>query len=160
MKTVTVVCAGKLKERYWREAEAEYAKRLQAYCDLKIVETPDEKAPEKLSDALKKSILDKEGARLLKHVDADAVCIALDLRGKAPDSVAFSEQIRKIQENGDGKIAFVIGASLGLSEAVLKRANETLSLSALTFPHQMARIILLEQLYRGYRIRNHEPYHK
>lgn len=160
MKTVTVICAGKLKERYWREAEAEYAKRLGAYCDLRIVETPDEKAPEKLSEALKKSILDKEGARLLKHVTFDAYCIALDLRGSAPDSVMFADRIRQIQENGDGRIAFVIGASLGLSDAVLQRANEKLSLSALTFPHQMARIILLEQLYRGYRIRMGEPYHK
>ena len=160
MKTVTVVCAGKLKERHWREAESEYAKRLRAYCDLKIVETADEKAPEKLSEALKKNILDKEGARLLKHVQDDAYCIALDMRGTTPDSVRFSEQIRRIQETGDGRIAFVIGASLGLSEAVLQRANERLSLSALTFPHQMARIILLEQLYRGYRIRMGEPYHK
>ena len=160
MKTVTVVCAGKLKERYWREAEAEYAKRLGAYCDLRIVETPDEKAPEKLSDSLKKSVLDKEGLRLLKHVEDDAYCIALDMRGASPDSVRFSEQVRKIQETKDGKITFVIGASLGLSEAVLRRANDKLSLSALTFPHQMARIILLEQLYRGYRIRMGEPYHK
>ena len=160
MKTVTVVCAGKLKERHWREAEAEYAKRLGAYCDLKIAEVADETAPEKLTEALKKSVMEKEGVRLLKHVDEDAYCIALDLRGKAWDSVEFAEQVRKIQETKDGKIAFVIGGSLGLSEAVLRRANETFSLSALTFPHQMARIILLEQLYRGYRIRNNEPYHK
>ena len=160
MKTIKVVCAGKLKERYWREAEAEYAKRLQTYCALRIVETPDEKAPEKLSDAQKRKVLDKEGARLLKHVEADAHRIALDLRGKSTDSVAFSGQIRRIQETGDGRIAFVIGGSLGLSEDVLKRADETLSLSAMTFPHQMARIILLEQLYRGYRIRTGEPYHK
>ena len=160
MKRVAVVCAGKLKERYWREAQAEYEKRLQSYCDLRIVEVADEKAPEKLSDALKQSVMEKEGARLLKQVDDDAYCIALDMRGKAPDSVAFAGQIRRIQETKDGKIAFVIGGSLGLSRAVLERADETLSLSALTFPHQLARIILLEQLYRGFRIRAGEPYHK
>ena len=113
MKTITIACCGKLKERFWREAESEYVKRLKAYCDLRIAETPDEKAPEHLSEALRKNILEKEGARLLKQVEDKAFCIALDLKGKAFDSVAFANRIAQIQEEKDGRIAFVIGGSLG-----------------------------------------------
>ena len=104
--------------------------------------------------------LEKEGARMLKHVTPDAFCIALDLRGKQSTSELFAGHLQHLREQGDGKITFVIGASLGLSGEVLRRADETLSLSEMTFPHQLARVVLLEQLYRSFRIINNEPYHK
>lgn len=160
MRAVTVVCVGKLKERFWREAMEEYEKRLSAYCDLRIAEVADEKAPERLSDADRERVLDKEGERILKQVPSDAFCMALAIEGKRYDSVGFANRVRAIQEAGDGKIAFVIGGSVGLSRAVYARADETVSFSDMTLPHQLARVVLLEQLYRGYRIRNGEPYHK
>ncbi|MBR0173581.1 MAG: 23S rRNA (pseudouridine(1915)-N(3))-methyltransferase RlmH [Lachnospiraceae bacterium] len=160
MRTVTVVCVGKLKERFWREAAEEYEKRLSAYCDLRIAEVADEKAPERLSGADLARVRAREGERILKQVPAGAFCMALAIEGKRYDSVRFADRVRAIQETGDGKIAFVIGGSVGLSDAVYARADETVSFSDMTLPHQLARVVLLEQLYRGYRIRNGEPYHK
>lgn len=153
-------CIGKLKERYWREAEAEYAKRLQAYCDLRIVELKDEQAAESLSEAEKEKIKTVEGERILQKVQSDMHLVVLDIAGKKTDSVSLATHMRDLQEQGGGKIAFAIGGSLGIGKNLLERADETLSFSDLTFPHQLARVILLEQIYRGYRIRSGAPYHK
>ena len=160
MRTVTVVCVGKLKERFWREAAEEYEKRLSAYCDLRIAEVADEKAPERLSDADLSRVRAREGERILKQVPDGAFCMALAIEGKRYDSVGFANRIRVIQETGDGKIAFVIGGSCGVSADVRSRADETLSFWQITLPHNLARIVLLEQLYRSCRISRGEPYHK
>lgn len=160
MRDVYIFCIGKLKEKYWREAEAEYAKRLRAYCDLHIVELKDEQALESLSEAEKEKVKSVEGERILQKVRPDMHLIVLDIAGKTSDSVTFATHISKLRETGDGKIAFAIGGSLGLGKNLLERADETLSFSAFTFPHQLARVILLEQIYRGYRIMSGAPYHK
>lgn len=157
---LTVVAVGSLKERYWRDALAEYAKRLSAYCRLEIAEVRDERTPESASAVEREKILQKEGARILEKLRERSFVIALDIRGRSLDSESFSAEHAEWERVGRGDVSFVIGGSLGLSEEVLARADCRLSFSRLTFPHQLARIILLEQLYRSYRIRAHAPYHK
>ncbi len=158
--SVTVACVGKVKERFYRDAAAEYVKRLGSYCRLTIAEVADEKTPDHASPGVEKRILDTEGARLLKVIPADAWVIALAIDGRTMDSVAFGEHMAQLGLRGNSHVAFVIGGSLGLSPDVLARANEALSFSAMTFPHQLMRVILLEQIYRGFRIVNGQPYHK
>ena len=160
MRAVTVVCVGKLKERFWREATEEYEKRLSAYCDLRIAEVADEKAPERLSDADRERVLDKEGERILKHIRPQDHCIALAIDGKRRTSEAFAKELGDAMTGGISSVAFVIGGSLGLGEKVLARADRKLSFSDFTFPHQLMRVILLEQVYRAFRILKNEPYHK
>ena len=157
---ITIICVGKIKEKFYTEAIREYAKRLSRYCTLSIVEVADEKTKEQASDTEIRLVKDKEGERILKAIRADSYVIALAIDGKQPDSVGLSEKIEKLGLHGVSHISFVIGGSLGLSDAVLKRADEHLSFSNMTFPHQLMRVILLEQVYRSYRILNHEPYHK
>lgn len=157
---ITILCVGKIKEKFYREAVSEFEKRLSRYCKLEIVEVSDEKTEEQASDAEAALVKDKEGERLLKAIREDGYVICLAIDGKMLDSVELSRTIEQLGIRGESHIYFVIGGSLGLSEAVLKRADYKLSFSKMTFPHQLMRVILLEQLYRGYRIMNHQPYHK
>lgn len=157
---ITLVTVGKIKESYYRDAVAEYQKRLSRYCKLDIVEVADEKTPDKASEALETQIKQKEAERILNHIHDGAYCIALAIEGKKCDSVRFAEHIEELGVLGKSNLVFVIGGSLGLHKSVLKRADEKLSFSDMTFPHQLMRVILLEQVYRGYRIINGEPYHK
>ncbi|MCI8861942.1 MAG: 23S rRNA (pseudouridine(1915)-N(3))-methyltransferase RlmH [Lachnospiraceae bacterium] len=157
---ITCVAVGKIKEMYFSEAVKEYAKRLSRYCKLEIVELPDEKTPDGASAAEEAAILEREGERILKAVREDAYVIALAIEGKALDSVEFSRRLERLGVEGKSHIVFVIGGSLGLSPAVMKRADESVSFSRMTFPHQLMRVILLEQVYRGFRIMKGEPYHK
>lgn len=157
---ITVICVGKIKESYFRDAILEYSKRLSKYTTLEIVEVADEKTSENSSDREIALIQDKEGKRILSHIKDGALCIALAIQGKKMDSVAFSDYIAKRMEEGKSQITFIIGGSLGLSEEVMKRCKYSVSFSDMTFPHQLMRVVLLEQIYRGFRILNHEPYHK
>lgn len=157
---ITLVTVGKLKEKYFRDAAAEYQKRLSKYCRLDIVEVADEKTPDGASGILENQIRQKEAERILRNIKEEAWCIALTIDGKKRDSVNMAGHLEKLALNGKSSVVFVIGGSLGLHESVVKRADETLSFSDMTFPHQLMRIILLEQIYRCYRIINGEPYHK
>lgn len=157
---ITVISVGKLKERYLKEAIHEYSTRLTKYCKLDIIEVPDEKAPENMSAAEEDIVKLKEGQTILKNIKDDTYVIALAIQGKQLSSEKFAELISGLGLRGKSNIAFVIGGSLGLSEEVLKRADYHLSFSAMTFPHQLMRVILIEQVYRGFRIIRGEPYHK
>ena len=157
---ITLVTVGKIKEKYFRDAIAEYQKRLSRYCRLDIIEVVDEKTPDRASQLLENQIKQKEAERILKNIKEDAYCVALAIDGKKRDSVNLAEHMEKLGLTGKSNIAFVIGGSLGLHESVLTRADEKLSFSDMTFPHQLMRVILLEQIYRCYRIMNGEPYHK
>lgn len=156
---ITIACVGKIKEKYFVNAIEEYSKRLSRYVTLNIAEVPDEKAPENMSAAQAEQVKNTEGERLLK-LFKDSFVVALAIEGKALTSVEFADFIAKTTLNGVSHITFVIGGSLGLSDAVLKRADYKLSFSAMTFPHQLMRVILLEQIYRANRILKNEPYHK
>lgn len=157
---ITIIAVGKLKERYIKEAVGEYSTRLLKYCRLEIIEVPDEKAPETLSPAQELLVKDKEGQGILKHIKEDSYVIALAIQGKQLSSEDFAALINDLGIRGRSNIAFIIGGSLGLSDEVLKRADYKLSFSLMTFPHQLIRVILLEQVYRGYRIITGAPYHK
>lgn len=157
---IDIVCVGKIKEKFYKDAIAEYSKRLSKYCKLNIIEVEDEKTPDGASDKVCEQILDKEGARMSSHIPEGAYVIALAIEGKKMDSVAFSKKISSLGLSGKSHIIFVIGGSLGICDSLKNRADELLSFSDMTFPHQLMRVILLEQVYRGYRIANKEPYHK
>ncbi len=157
---VTILCVGKIKEKFYRDAIAEYEKRLSRYCKLEIVEVADEKTPDNASETVELQIKEKEAERMDKYIKDGAYVVALAIEGKQLDSVELSEKIEQLGTGGTSHIIFVIGGSLGLSEHILKRADYKLSFSRMTFPHQLMRVILLEQIYRSYRIMNHEPYHK
>lgn len=151
---------GKIKEKFYRDAIEEYKKRLSKYCRLEIFEAADEKNPDGDNEAARQRVLKKEGEALLAFLKEDAYVIALDIRGKMLDSVELSDKIERLGVEGRSHILFVIGGSLGLSEDVRRRADFRLSFSSMTFPHQLMRVILLEQVYRSFRIINNEPYHK
>lgn len=157
---ITLVTVGKIKEKYFRDAIAEYQKRLSKYCRLEIVEVADEKTPDKASETEEAQIRQREAARILKAVRDNAYCITLTIDGKKRDSVNLATHIEQLGLSGKSNLVFVIGGSLGLHDSVVQRADETLSFSELTFPHQLMRVILLEQIYRCFRIINNEPYHK
>ena len=157
---ITILCIGKLKERYWTEAIAEYSKRLNKYCSLTINELREEKAPDNPSPAEESAVKDAEGKSILKQIKKDSYVIALAIKGKELSSEALSEKIRTLGIAGKSDLTFVIGGSLGLSDEVLSRAEFQLSFSKLTFPHQMMRVILLEQVYRSFKIIRNETYHK
>lgn len=157
---ITILCVGKIKEKYYRDAVAEYEKRLSRYCKLETIEVADEKTPDKAAAALEDQIKQREAERILKYIRDDAYCIALAIDGKGYDSMEFSKHIEELGIAGKSNVIFVIGGSLGLHESVLQRADERISFSSMTFPHQLMRVILLEQIYRCYRIINREPYHK
>ncbi|MBP3729367.1 MAG: 23S rRNA (pseudouridine(1915)-N(3))-methyltransferase RlmH [Lachnospiraceae bacterium] len=157
---IRILSVGKLKERYWKEALSEYEKRLGRYCKLEVMEVEDEAAPEQASPREEEQIKTREGERLLSKIPKEAHVIALEIRGREQDSETMARQIAELGIKGKSHLCFVIGGSLGLSRAVLDRADEKWSFSRLTFPHQMMRVILLEQLYRSFRIIRGEPYHK
>ena len=157
---ITVLTVGKIKEKFYRDAIDEYAKRLSKYASVSIVEVSDEKTKENLSDTEFLQILNTEGNKLLSKIPDNAYVIALDILGKKLDSVGFSRFMEERMNTGDSHLVFVIGGSLGLSDEVKKRANYKISFSDMTFPHQLMRVILLEQVYRGFRIMRNEPYHK
>ncbi len=160
MSTISIICVGKIKEKYWNDAIAEYSKRLSRYCKINIIELPDEKTPDNAPPAIEQQIKNKEGERILANIDPNAHVCALAIAGKRYTSEAFSSYISEKGVRGINHIQFIIGGSLGLSDEVLKRADDHISFSDMTFPHQMMRVILLEQIYRGYRIMRGEPYHK
>lgn len=157
---IRIICVGKIKEIFYRDAISEYSKRLSKFATLEICELPDEKTPDKASDAENKLIVEKEGLRILDNIRSNEYVICLALEGKKTDSVAFSKKINDIAVNGYNCIDFIIGGSLGLSDTVKKRGDFLLSFSDFTFPHQLMRVILAEQIYRAFKILNNEPYHK
>lgn len=157
---ITLITVGKIKEKYLRDAIAEYNKRLSRYCKLEIVEVADEKTPDQASETVEENIRAKEGERILKYIKDDMYVITLEIDGKMLSSEEFAGKIESLGVQGKSSIAFVIGGSIGLGKEVLRRSDYTLSFSKMTFPHQLMRVILLEQVYRGYRIINGEPYHK
>lgn len=157
---INIVCVGKIKEKYLKLGIDEFKKRLSKYCKLEIIELEDEKAPENLSDKEMLMIKEKEGKKILSKIKDNSYVIALAIDGKNLSSEELAETINKLGIRGVSNITFVIGGSLGLSDEVLSRADYKLSFSKMTFPHQLMRLILLEQVYRAYRINNGEPYHK
>lgn len=157
---ITFVTVGKIKEKYFRDAVAEYQKRLSKYCRLDIIEIADEKTPDKASELLEDQIKRREAERILKNIKENVYCIALTIDGRKRDSVNLAEHIEQLGLCGKSNLVFVIGGSLGLHDSVIERADEKLSFSDMTFPHQLMRVILIEQIYRCYRIINGEPYHK
>ncbi len=157
---ITLICVGKCRESYFQGAVSEYQKRLSRYAKTEIIEVKDEKTPENASDAEEELIRETEGQRILMKIPEHAYLICTAIDGKSFDSVEMSCRLSDLMVRGESHLVFVIGGSIGLSKAVLSRADEKWSFSKLTFPHQLMRIILLEQLYRSFRILNHEPYHK
>lgn len=157
---IKIITVGKIKENYLKGAIAEYSKRLSRYCNLEIAEVADEKTPDSLSEAAAEAIRAKEGERILKHIREDMFVITLEIQGKQMTSEEFAAKIAALGVQGKSRIAFVIGGSIGLGKDILKRSDLALSFSKMTFPHQLMRVILLEQIYRGFRIKSGEPYHK
>ena len=157
---VTIVAVGRIKEAFYKDAVAEYAKRLSAYCTLKIEEAADERTKENMSEAETKALLAKEAERILKLIPEGAYVAALCIDGKMRDSVQMADWLSQLTLRGVSHIVFIIGGSVGLSEEVVRRAHEKISFSKLTFPHQLMRVIFLEQLYRWFKIAKGEPYHK
>lgn len=157
---ITLITVGKVKESYLREAIAEYSKRLGRYCKLRIVEVSDEKTPDHATEGLERRIKAIEGERIAKHIDDGAYVIALAIQGKQLSSEELAAHIERLGVRGVSHIQLIIGGSLGLDDAILQRADYLLSFSKMTFPHQLMRVILLEQIYRACKINAHEPYHK
>ena len=157
--SMALICMGRLKEKYWRDAAAEYEKRLTRYTKFETIELPDLPEPQNSSPAIEMQIREKEGAVILSKIRPDDTVVALCIDGKQLDSVQLSKKLTQLQDNGK-RVVFIIGGSLGLSEAVVARANVKLSFSPMTFPHQLARIMLLEQVYRACKIAAGERYHK
>ncbi|MDN5371873.1 MAG: rRNA (pseudouridine1915-N3)-methyltransferase [Carnobacterium sp.] len=157
---IKIITVGKLKEKYLKMGIAEYAKRLSAYCKMELIEVPDEKAPEKLSEAEMVQVKEKEGERILAKIPDQAFVFALAIEGKQRTSEEFAKEIEQLGVQGKSTIVFVIGGSLGLSDAVMKRSNTSISFGKMTLPHQLMRLVLIEQIYRGFKIVRNEPYHK
>ena len=157
---ITIICVGKIKEKYFTGAIEEYTKRLGKYCKLDIIELPDEKTPDTATPAEEERIKKKEGERVIKAIPEYAYVIALAIEGKQLSSVELAQKIEKLGVEGVSHIVFLIGGSLGMTDELLKRADFLLSFSKMTFPHQLMRVVLLEQIYRSYRINSNEPYHK
>ena len=157
---ITVLCVGKVKEKFFTDAIKEYSKRLSRYCKLEIVEVADEKTPDGASELVVRQIKEKEAERMEKYLPDSAYVIALAIEGKKLTSEKLAEKIDSLGISGTSHLVFLIGGSLGMSDRLLKRADYLLSFSDMTFPHQLMRVILLEQIYRSYRIIHGEPYHK
>ena len=157
---ITVIAVGKLKEKYLKDGIAEYSKRLSRFCDLNIIEVADEQAPESLSSAQEEQVKKKEAERILKNISSGSLLIVLDIKGKKLDSEGFASKLQSFFLSGNSNITFVIGGSLGLDDELVRKADLRLSLSDMTFPHQLTRLILLEQLFRAFKIINGEAYHK
>lgn len=157
---ITIITVGKIKEKYLKDAIAEYSKRLSKYCKLEIIEVADEKTPDNASEIVENNIRSKEAERILKHIKEDAFIITLEIDGKQLTSEEMAKKIENLGIQGNSHITFIIGGSIGLGTEVLAKSNYALSFSKMTFPHQLMRVILLEQIYRSYRIIHGEPYHK
>lgn len=157
---ITLITVGKIKETYLKQAIVEYTKRLGKYCKLEIVEVADEKTPDNAGAAMENAIRTREAERILKYVKEDAYVITLEIDGTQLSSEELAEKIEKLGVQGISHIVFIIGGSIGLGEEVLQKSDYALSFSKMTFPHQLMRVILLEQIYRSYRIISGEPYHK
>ncbi len=157
---IYVICVGKLKEKYWNEALSEYRKRLSKYCNLLIEELKEERLPDNASLAQEEAVKEEEGKRILGKLKAGTYVIALDVKGEALSSEGLAQFVKDLGIKGRSDVAFIIGGSLGLSQGVLDRSDLRLSFSKMTFPHQMMRVILLEQLYRSFKINRNEVYHK
>lgn len=157
---IKVITVGKVKEKYLMQGVSEYVKRLSAYAKIQLIEVADEKAPENLSDAQMRQIKEKEGERILAKIKEQEFVFALAIEGNNPSSEAFAEKINQLGITGKSQLVFVIGGSLGLSDQVLKRSNTQISFGKMTFPHQLMKLILVEQIYRAFRIIKGEPYHK
>ncbi|MBM6700106.1 23S rRNA (pseudouridine(1915)-N(3))-methyltransferase RlmH [Bifidobacterium pullorum subsp. saeculare] len=157
---IDIIAPGRVKERYLRDAIDEYAKRLSRYCKLEIIEVADEKTPDHASEGVERQIKRKEGERIARHLRQDATIVALAIDGKQLSSEELATKIDRLGLSGVSHIQFVIGGSIGLDDAILSRADLRLSFSRMTFPHQLMRVILLEQIYRAYKINAGEPYHK
>ncbi|MCH9274875.1 23S rRNA (pseudouridine(1915)-N(3))-methyltransferase RlmH [Bifidobacterium amazonense] len=157
---IDIIAVGKVKESYLRDAIAEYSKRLGRYCKLGIIEVADEKTPENASEGVERQIRAKEGERIARHLRDNAYVIALAIDGRMLSSEGLANEINQLGLRGVSHIQLVIGGSIGLDDAILRRADYKLSFSKMTFPHQLMRVILLEQIYRAFKINAHEPYHK
>lgn len=157
---ITILCVGKIKEGFYRQAIDEYVKRLSKYCKIEIIEVPDEKTPDKASEVMENQIKEKEADRMIEKLKEDSYVFTLEIKGKKFTSESFAETIEKLTVQGKSHLTFVIGGSLGLHEKILKLSNQPISFSDMTFPHQLMRVVLTEQIYRAFRIMNNEPYHK
>lgn len=157
---ITIISVGKLKEKYLKMGIEEYTKRLGSYAKIDLIEVADEKAPENLSDADMEIVKKKEGERILAKIGADTYVIALAIEGKMKSSEQLADDLQSLMTYGRSKVAFVIGGSLGLHDDVMKRSDEKLSFSKMTLPHQLMKLVLIEQVYRAFRIMKGEPYHK
>lgn len=157
---ITILCVGKIKEKFYRDALDEYIKRMSRYAKVEIVEVQDEKTPDGASEVVEAAIKDKEGERILAKWDESSYTFVLAINGKQFSSEEFADRLDKLGTYGTSHVQFVIGGSLGLSEKVIKKADGLLSFSKMTFPHQLMRVVLMEQVYRAYRIMKNEPYHK
>ena len=160
MTSITLITVGKVKESFYRDGITEFTKRLSRYCKLSIIEVADEKTPDQAPAAIESQIKDREGKRILKYIDDTMHVCALAIDGRAYSSVQLSDEISRLENIGESNLCFIIGGSLGLSDEVYQRADWKLSFSKMTFPHQLMRLIFLEQLYRAYKISKNEPYHK
>lgn len=160
MLHINIICVGKIKEIFFKDAISEYSKRLSKYCILNILELPDEKIPNNASEKELLLIKEKESKNIINQLKKDSYIICLDLKGKQYSSEDFSEKIKNISLNYNSSITFIIGGSLGISQELLNISNELISFSKMTFPHQLFRVFLLEQIYRGFKIINNENYHK
>ena len=157
---INIICIGKLKEKYWQAAVAEYTKRIGGYARIQILELKEAKLPKNASEADERQVMEKEGESILAKIGDNDYVIAMEVEGKMLDFVELSKHLVKIFDTGRSTVDFIIGGSLGLSDAVKRRADFGLSFSRMTFPHQMARVLLLEQVYRSFKIANNETYHK
>ena len=157
---IDLLVVGKIKEKYFTDAINEYVKRLSRYVRLEIIEVKDEKTSEGVSIREEEIVMEREGERLERYLSDSAYLVALCIEGKQKTSVEFAESITELENRGVSHIQFIIGGSLGIAGYIKKRADLMLSFSEMTFPHQLMRVILLEQIYRAYRIKNNEPYHK
>lgn len=159
MLHINIICIGKIKEQYLKDAIAEYSKRLSKYCSLNILELPDEQLPYSLNDSIIQNIKSSESNHILSHIKKDSYVICLDLSGKQYSSEEFSMKLENISLN-KSHITFIIGGTLGISKELLNKSNELICFSKMTFPHQLIRVFLLEQLFRAFKISNHETYHR
>lgn len=159
MLNINIVCVGKIKENYLKDAISEYSKRLSKFCNLNITELYDEKLPNKLNDSIINEIKNKECNKIIQAIKKDSYIICLDLKGKELSSKEFSAKLDNIALNFNSSITFVIGGTLGLNQEILSLANEKICFSKMTFPHQLIRVFLLEQLFRAFKISNNETYH-
>ena len=156
---INIICIGKLKEKYLKDSIDEYSKRLSKYCKLNIIELQDESLPNKINYSIIQEIKDKECEKILENIRNTSYVIALDLKGKEFSSEDFSKKIQDISVKGYSDITFIIGGTLGLNDIVLKNSNELICFSKMTFPHQLIRVFLLEQIFRAFKIANNETYH-